>query len=244
VATGHHRFWSSLQPLQVFFSGQRIGGGLSGDQAMTIKSLSIVAAAALALSAGAAQAVELTNNGGFETGDFTGWTQFESAPGNQTIVSPGNVGSYAALIDNQMMGTNSIMKQANIGIGTVTPGTLINITFDAKGSFGNGGVAFASFFSELGGGGVSKTEILGGGPLNGGADFDWKTFSFTTTAGPDVTGGVTLELGAATGAVVGSFATMYYDNVSVTAVPEPGTYAMLLAGLGLVGFMIRRRRAD
>ncbi len=34
------------------------------------------------------------------------------------------------------------------------------------------------------------------------------------------------------------------DNVrfSVTAVPEPSTYAMLLAGLGAVGFMARRRR--
>jgi hypothetical protein len=31
-------------------------------------------------------------------------------------------------------------------------------------------------------------------------------------------------------------------GVSVTAVPEPGTYAMLLAGLGLIGTMVRRRR--
>jgi hypothetical protein len=28
---------------------------------------------------------------------------------------------------------------------------------------------------------------------------------------------------------------------TVAAVPEPGTYAMMLAGLGLVGFMVRRR---
>lgn len=34
------------------------------------------------------------------------------------------------------------------------------------------------------------------------------------------------------------------DNVSLTtAVPEPETYAMLLAGLGLVGFAARRRKA-
>ena len=29
--------------------------------------------------------------------------------------------------------------------------------------------------------------------------------------------------------------------IQITAVPEPETYAMLLAGLGLVGTMIRRR---
>jgi hypothetical protein len=33
-----------------------------------------------------------------------------------------------------------------------------------------------------------------------------------------------------------------FDNVMVTAVPEAETYAMVLAGLGLVGFMARRRR--
>lgn len=32
------------------------------------------------------------------------------------------------------------------------------------------------------------------------------------------------------------------DNISVTAVPEPETYAMLLAGLGLIGAAVHRRR--
>lgn len=34
----------------------------------------------------------------------------------------------------------------------------------------------------------------------------------------------------------------YAGNVSINAVPEPETYAMLLAGLGLVGFTARRRK--
>ena len=31
--------------------------------------------------------------------------------------------------------------------------------------------------------------------------------------------------------------------LSVSAVPEPESYGMLLAGLGLMGFMVRRRKA-
>lgn len=32
------------------------------------------------------------------------------------------------------------------------------------------------------------------------------------------------------------------DDVAVSAVPEPGTWAMLIAGMGMVGFAARRRR--
>lgn len=34
-----------------------------------------------------------------------------------------------------------------------------------------------------------------------------------------------------------------FDNINVAAVPEPENYAMLLAGLGLMGFVARRRNA-
>jgi hypothetical protein len=33
-----------------------------------------------------------------------------------------------------------------------------------------------------------------------------------------------------------------FNAVAVTAVPEPETYAMLIAGLGFLGFMARRRK--
>jgi hypothetical protein len=34
------------------------------------------------------------------------------------------------------------------------------------------------------------------------------------------------------------------NNVSVSAVPEPGAFALLLAGVGVLGFIVRRRQAD
>lgn len=33
----------------------------------------------------------------------------------------------------------------------------------------------------------------------------------------------------------------FFDGLTVSAVPEPGTFAMLLAGLGLIGFVMRRK---
>jgi hypothetical protein len=39
-----------------------------------------------------------------------------------------------------------------------------------------------------------------------------------------------------------------YDDlvvgIKVSVVPEPETYALMLAGLGIMGFVARRRRAD
>lgn len=204
---------------------------------MKHQGISILALALLVTLPSVGQAVELTSNGGFETGDFTGWTQFPSGP-NQTItgVAPSS-GLWAAEINNTVAASNSLMKQANIGVGIVTAGQTVNINFDAKGSFANGGVAFAEFFTEIAGGGVSSSQILGGAPLN--LTDNWQTFNYTVTAGPNVSGGVTLQLGATTGAATGSFAHVFYDNASVTVVPEPATMTAL--GVGALA-LIRRRK--
>jgi hypothetical protein len=41
----------------------------------------------------------------------------------------------------------------------------------------------------------------------------------------------------------GAFAGLYTITSTLAPVPEPETYAMLLAGLGAVGFMARRRKS-
>ena len=187
---------------------------------MTIKLRTAALAAAFVFaSAGASAQVEISQNGGFETGDFTGWEQFPNQ-GTQTITTFNpSTGTFAANLSVSDVAGNSLIKNANIGQGIVNPGDEIMISFDARGSVSTGGVAFAEFFSELDGGGTSSAEILGGGPLALAADpEEWTTFTFTAIAGPDVSGGVTLQLLAACGAAPGCNADIYFDNISVTAV--------------------------
>jgi hypothetical protein len=159
---------------------------------------------------------DIAVNGGFETGDFTGWTQAPAS--NQTILSATpSEGTYYAELNNTTSGSASLIKNANVGVGTAVGGQEVTVTFDARGTLGVGAVAFAELFSELSGGGTSKAEILSGGPLALDADPNtWKSFSFTTTLGPDVSGGVTLQLTATTSADAGSTCLMNYDNVKIT----------------------------
>jgi beta-glucanase (GH16 family) len=177
------------------------------------------------LTAGGGGSGEIAVNGGFETGDFTGWTQFESTPGNQTVNTgtPGDTsseGTYHLQINNVTAGTNSLVKQERVGLGTVTPGIAWTVTFDARGSFNIGGVAFAQVFSETAGGNEDCTGcgILGGAPLAVNADPTvWTSFSFSGTAGPN-TESLTLQLEAVTGGEPAA-TNMFYDNISFIVGP-------------------------
>ncbi len=189
----------------------------------------------LALTTTFAQA-GMATNGGFETGDTFGWSSFPSPSSIFDVVSDAHSGAWAGYLHNPHIGSGAVIKQANLGAGSIAAGAAVHIEFWAKGSAGIGGVFFAEFFSELDGGGVSAAEILGGAPIF--LTDTYTFYSFDTFAGPDVSGGVTLQFGAITGAVDGSFSTAYIDDVVVSFVPAPGS-AMLL---GLGGLAATRRR--
>jgi hypothetical protein len=183
--------------------------------------------------------IELTINGGFEAGDTSGWVSFPTGSSTFGVTGDAATGSFGGALSNTAQASAAVIKQANLGIGTVNPGDTVTISFDAKGAGTNGGVSFAEFFSEIDGGGVSSSGILGGAPLA--LTGTYQTFNFNAIAGGDVSGGVTLQLTATTGADSASTMSITVDNVSVSVVPEPGTFALIL-GAGSLGFLILRRR--
>jgi hypothetical protein len=65
----------------------------------------------------------------------------------------------------------------------------------------------------------------------------WQTYSLTFMANKTKDFLVSFANGS------GRNREMFIDNVKVAAVPEPETYAMMLAGLGIVGFMAKRGRS-
>ncbi len=156
---------------------------------------------------------ELAVNGGFETGDLSGWTIFE----NMGMVTPDNTESNGGDWSVHVVAArlqNPVLKQERLAAGTVAPGDTVNISFDMKGSAGAGGVIFPEFFSE--GAMGAPNEIL---EVIAVPTADWTTYMYSVTAGADVTNGITFQLGVVCGDVDGCFADVFIDNVSVTLDP-------------------------
>jgi len=171
-------------------------------------------------------------NGDFETGDFTGWTltQIPTDRGSIALDSSGQggrAGTVARLVSvGDAAGTNDVLiSQVALAAGTVAPGDSIDVSFDLYGSLaGAGGVVF-----------VEVIFLNGAGEDEGGRNFvgpaapyvpstTWTTHSGNVIAGTavngsqwDVSGGVTLELKAACGAIAGGCGVdASFDNVTFT----------------------------
>ena len=143
---------------------------------------------------------------------------------------------FKSLIAAAILGTAAIssfaatesLQFSYTGPGTITGfgGTLLSDTFGL--TFSNVKLDGNSFGSSLAGGKVWS--------ITSGSTLGSHTLSF------DYTGTGSVDTSSFGFTVQGSTAPVV--PTTVAAVPEPETYAMMLAGLGALGFLGRRRKAQ
>lgn len=224
---------------------------------MSFKSLSIVATAALALCAGAAQAANGFANGGFEAGAGvappTPAANWLGAAGGYSLSTDAHSGSFAAQLASPAFNA-AIMLQNSIeqgGLPALTVGDAPVLSFWAKGTAGaTGNVLFAlRYLDNIGNVLYNSTNQFFQGAINTGS---YTQITFNGGVVPVGATAAFIEFSQAIGPIgIGPAGENWFAgqvliddvNLQVTAVPEPGTYALMLAGLGVVGFIARRRRA-
>ena len=215
---------------------------------------------------------DLINNGGFETGDLTGWTEADQAGGSGSwfvssststplsghlTVGPAS-GEFYAVTDQTGPGSHALLQSF-----TVSPGSTVTLSFDmfvnnyGGGVFIPGGASdhYNVFPNEHG-----RVDILTSSAtafdtasgvvtnLYNGADAGtppnaYTHYSFDIT--PFVGSGGTFQLRFAEADNQGFF-NVGVDNVSISvaSVPEPASLSLILSigALGTLGYTIRRRK--
>lgn len=216
------------------------------------------AVAAIAMSS-PSSATELLQNGNFNAG-LTGWTSYLTPNGTISPTLPNSGGpaptnSPAEVASFNVTGagaSNAAWLNAGQYLGPFSPanaaGGGISQTFlsgNGIGAFSVDIAAVTRLGSDVGG---LFSVILDGVTLD---SFDFGTISGTQRGTLDFTTNLTagshtlaLQVIRPFGPSVG-IRSQYFDNASLNftaAVPEPGTWAMMIAGFGIVGGTMRRRQ--
>ncbi len=228
---------------------------------MKTTSLSLLAGAVLALCVPATATANLVSNGSFEMGVYSNvptGNGIDASTNSQQLFG----GTINGLRDWAVIGGTSediawIGKNHVYGQLAASDGNnFLDLTgWQQGGAFGKG--VAQTFFTTLGqhytlsfdlgnstdyNSGVSELRVQVGSTsrvvtsVTNNSRNSWDRFSFEFVAQD---WGTTLSF---TGVQANNYIGL--DNVSVTAVPEPETYALLLAGLGVMGAVARRRKSQ
>ena len=194
---------------------------------------SIASSSAIAVASGATFDV-VAVTGGFTLGSLQALTGVGTVVGNVTAngtLAPGLSGGVGTLSfgNNLSLGSDAILNFGLNGTDRTVGGgvnDLVNLTAG----------------SLVLDGGINVTETVAGSFLSATAGDAWRLFDYT---GPLTDNGLTLgtmpSLSAGLGFSIDT-ATANQVNLVVSVVPEPGTIATALVGLGLGGVAAARRR--
>ena len=227
--------------------------------------LSLAAAAAAGFAVGA-QAANGVANGGFESAPaiFTvgsqpgpglqgaGYWLTQGGSGAATLSTDAHTGMFSASVTcPQLCGSTLFGNSADNGGLTLDPsnwGTAPTFSFWAKGAVGTtGNLTYALRYLDNVGNILAGTV---GQTLNTVNANTWTQFTNSSLVIPNGTTGVFFETTFAIGPVGinnppftgGGFLIDDINLTVTTAVPEPESYALMLAGMAVVGGTVRRRR--
>lgn len=188
-------------------------------------------ASALAAASLGASAQNLVVNGSFEANaqangswsiynNLVGWTGYSNIELRNNVAGTAQDGVNFVELDTTR---NMSMAQSISGYGQY----LLSFWYSARPGVAAGSNGLSYSLGDLSGSVLNTTA--------GTNSNNWQHFEGIVT----LNGLSKLTFGAigASDSYGGSL-----DNVSVTAVPEPETYAMMLAGLGMIGTIVRRRK--